>query len=121
MRAADHTLVERCEGAAILAFEFTLPHAFSNVSIRTHAPSAPGVYGVSNARQWIYIGETDDIRERLLEHLTETSTRIRRYIPTGFTFEVCHSHNKAERHRRLVAQYSPVCNRESRLTAGKKA
>lgn len=102
-----------------MAFEFTLPHAFSRVSIRAHAPSAPGVYGISNARQWIYIGEADNIREQLLELLTESSERIKRYSPTGFSFEVCDSHSKAQRHRRLVAQYDPVYNREARLWAAR--
>jgi excinuclease UvrABC nuclease subunit len=102
-----------------VAFEFTIPHAFSSVSIRAHAPSASGVYGISNARQWIYIGETDNIRERLLEHLAETSTGISRYLPTGFSFEVCDSHSKPKRHSRLVAQYDPVYNREARPGVGK--
>lgn len=102
-----------------MAFEFTIPHAFSSVSIRAHAPAAPGVYGISNSRQWIYIGEADNIREQLLEHLTETTPGIRRYIPTGFSFQMCDSHARAERHRRLVAQYDPAYNRETRLTAGK--
>jgi excinuclease UvrABC nuclease subunit len=104
-----------------VAFEFTIPHAFSNVSIRAHAPSAPGVYGISNARRWIFIGETDNIRERLLEHLTDTSAGIKFYIPTGFSFQVCDSRIKAERHSRLLAQYDPIYNRESRLRAGRSA
>ena len=97
-----------------MAFEFTIPHSFSGVSIRAHAPSAPGVYGISNARQWIYIGEAEDIRERLLEHLTENSTGIKGYVPTGFSFEVCDSHTRTERRSRLIAQYDPVHNRQSR-------
>ena len=104
-----------------MAFEFSIPHAFSSVSIRAHAPSASGVYGISNARQWIYIGEADNIRERLLEHLTETGVGIKRFLPTGFTFEVCDSHTKAERHSQLVTQYHPVYNREVRLRAGRIA
>ena len=79
------------------------------------------MYGISNARQWIYIGEADNIRERLLEHVTEPSTEIRRYIPTGFSFEVCDSHTKAERHSPLVSQYDPVYNREARLGAERNA
>jgi hypothetical protein len=77
------------------------------------------VYGISNARQWIYIGEADNIRERLLEHLTETSVGIKRFVPTGFSFEVCDRHTKTERHSRLVAQYDPVYNGEARLGAGR--
>jgi hypothetical protein len=95
-----------------MAFEFTIPHAFSNGSVRAHAPAAPGVYGISNARQWIYIGETDNIRARLLEHLAESATGIKEHVPTGFTYEVCEWQARTERHDRLVTQYNPVCNRE---------
>jgi excinuclease UvrABC nuclease subunit len=95
-----------------MPFGFATPHAFSTVSIRAHAPAACGVYGISNARQWIYIGETDNIRDRLLQHFEETGTGIKAQVPTGFTYEVCEWHVRTERHDRLVIEYDPVCNRE---------
>jgi hypothetical protein len=96
-----------------MPFEFPLPHAFSNVSIRAYAPAAPGVYGISNARQWIYIGKTDNIQEQLLQHLAEVGTRIKAHVPTGFTYEVCLWEVRTERHDRLVIEYDPVCNRQT--------
>jgi hypothetical protein len=93
-------------------FEFAIAHAFSSVSIRAHAPAASGVYGISNARRWIYIGETDNIRERLLEHLGESTTGIKAQVPTGFTYEACDWNLRTERHDRLVAEFKPICNGE---------
>jgi len=37
--------------------------------VRMFAPTASWVYGLSNARVWIYVGETADIRVALIAHL----------------------------------------------------
>jgi hypothetical protein len=102
-------------------FEYAVAHAFSNVSIRAHAPAVSGVYGISNSREWIYIGETDDIQGRLLEHLAESGTPIKGRLPTGFTFEVCERQVRPGRQDRLVLQYEPVCNRQAEPWRGRKA
>jgi hypothetical protein len=105
---------------AIMPFEYTVPHAFSMVSVRAHAPSAPGVYGISNAREWIYIGETDNIQAQLLDHLSASGTAIKAHAPTGFSYEICEYHARSGRHDRLVVQYDPVCNRELRFGVRRK-
>jgi hypothetical protein len=71
----------------------------------------PGVYGLSNAREWVFVGITDDIRSALLGHLQEANTTLKSRAPTGFTFEVCHPSQGAARASRLVAELSPFCNR----------
>lgn len=69
-----------------------------------------GVYGLSNAREWIFVGETDNIKAKLLEHLQEPHTRLLALEPTGFVFEVCASHDRRGRQQRLIREYHPVCN-----------
>ena len=101
-----------------MPFEFGLPHAFSSLSVRAHAPVASGVYGISNSHKWIYIGETDNIQERLLEHLSEIGTGIKAHVPTGFTYEMCGWQVRTGRHGRLVREYNPICNRELDRTPG---
>ena len=71
----------------------------------------PGVYGLSNAREWVFVGVTDDIRATLLDHLQESDTTLKSRAPTGFTFEICHPSQRAARLSRLVTELSPVCNR----------
>jgi hypothetical protein len=71
----------------------------------------PGVYGLSNAREWVFVGVTDDIRAALLGHLQESSTTLKSRAPTGFTFEICHPSQGAVRLRRLVTELAPFCNR----------
>lgn len=55
---------------------------------------------VANAREWMDIGETANIRERLVEHITEFAT--------------------PERHHELIPQYDHVCNRELDFTRRRK-
>ena len=73
----------------------------------------PGVYGLSNAREWVFVGGTDDIRAALLGHLQEGNTTLKSRAPAGFTFEICHASQIAARVSRLVTELSPVCNRRS--------
>ncbi len=73
----------------------------------------PGVYGLSNAREWIYVGDSDDIRASLLGHLREGNTILKSRTPTGFTFEICHPSQMAARVGRLVTEYAPVCNKKT--------
>jgi hypothetical protein len=71
----------------------------------------PGVYGLSNAREWVFVGVADDIRASLLGHLQEGDTTLKARVPTGFTFEICHPSQGPARVSRLVTELSPVCNR----------
>lgn len=71
----------------------------------------PGVYGLSNAREWIFVGAADDIQAALLGHLREVNTPLKSRVPTGFTFEICHPSQRAARVARLVIELSPVCNK----------
>lgn len=72
-----------------------------------------GVYGISNAREWIYIGESDNIQEALLNHLMGSDTSLLQRVPTGFVFEPCESGTRPSRQDRLVFEYEPTCNRRS--------
>lgn len=69
---------------------------------------------MSNAREWIYIGESDDIQAALLSHLQETDSALMKKQPTGFVFEVCDPAGRPARQDRLVFEYEPACNRMPR-------
>jgi hypothetical protein len=71
----------------------------------------PGVYGLSNAREWVYVGLADDIRAALIRHLAEVNTPLKSRMPTGYTFEVCDPSERAARAARLVTELAPICNR----------
>ena len=87
--------------------------AFTWVSVQRNAPAMPGVYGLSNAREWVFVGIADDIHAALLAHLQEGDSPIKSRAPTGFTFEVCHPTQSPMRAARLIAELSPVCRRKA--------
>jgi len=89
------------------------PRPFTSGGVETYAPAASGVYGISNALEWIFIGHTNDIRGSLLNHLQDVDASLMQKQPAGFVYEVCDAANRAARHDRLIREYEPVCNRST--------
>jgi hypothetical protein len=96
-----------------MPFDQFTPRSLTPVSILANAPAGSGLYGISNAREWIYIGETDNIQATLLSHLQELDTSLMKRQPTGFVFEVCDRAGRTARQDRLVLEYEPACNQQS--------
>ena len=94
-----------------MPFEQPVPRPFTKTSVQTYAPLSPGVYGISNARAWIYIDVTDNIQDALLAHLQDSVSNIMNQQPTGFVFEICDVARRASRQDRLVLEYEPTLNR----------
>ena len=95
-----------------MPFNQFVPRNFTLDAVQTYAPVASGLYGISNAREWIYIGETDNIQSALLGHLQELHTSLMKREPTGFVFEVCDQARRPARQDRLILEYGPACNRQ---------
>jgi hypothetical protein len=85
-------------------------YAFSLVSIEQNVPASPGVYGIANAEEWIFIGGGDDVRDALLAHLNDVRTPVWSRVPTGFVFEPCDSREQSARLSRLKMELKPTCN-----------
>ena len=96
-----------------MPFEQIIPRPLSLVAIHAYAPTTSGVYGISNAREWIYIGAADNIQHALLAHLQQLDPTLVKRQPTGFVFEVCDQVRRLARQDRLVLEYEPACNRRS--------
>lgn len=96
-----------------MPFDQGFPHPFTSGSVRAYAPGHSGVYGISNAREWLYIGQADNIQAALLDHLMHLETSLMRGKPAGFVFELCEQQRRASRQDRLVLEYEPTCNRFS--------
>jgi hypothetical protein len=45
-----------------MPFEQFTPRSLTPASVRANAPAASGIYGLSNAREWVYLGETDNCK-----------------------------------------------------------
>ena len=93
-----------------MPFQAPLARSFTAASILMNAPALPGVYGVANAREWIYIAATDNIQRSLTEHVQRGA-----FAPsvraTGFIFEVCYAEHQQTRCDSLIREYRPICNR----------
>jgi len=94
-----------------MPFEQFTPRSFTFVSVRANAPAASGIYGISNAQEWIYIGESDNIQASLMHDLQKGDSALQKRFPTGFVFELCHAGDRQSRQDRLITEYEPVCNR----------
>lgn len=85
---------------------------FNRESVLANAPQRSGVYGLFSAL-WVYIGETDDIRSKLLEHLAEREGCIAHYQPSGFAFELLEPEQCGARQAELSRVLQPLCSGRS--------
>jgi hypothetical protein len=85
--------------------------SFTACSVDRNAPAASGVYGLSNSRQWLYVGATANIQAKLREHLQHPSAFLSEHSPSGFTFELSSTECRLARQNQLVVELEPVGNR----------
>ena len=83
-------------------------YSFTNASVRQNAPAWGGIYGLSNARAWIYIRAVNDIRAALLDHLNERNPTSDFRSVAGFSFELCDTAQRSQRCSRLIEELDPV-------------
>jgi predicted GIY-YIG superfamily endonuclease len=88
--------------------------SFTMTSVDKNAPAASGVYGLADARQWIYVGETANIQAELFQHLQHPGAFLTEHAPSGFTFELSAAEHRHERQSRLVLELGPIGNRPER-------
>ena len=74
------------------------------------APARSGVYALYTSQQWIYVGESNDIQRRLLEHLRGDNPCITRSRPTSFSYELCDENQRVARQNQLIVELRPTCN-----------
>ncbi len=96
-----------------MPFESRFARAFTAVNIERDAPAASGVYGISNAKNWIFIEETENIRGSLMEYLA-SSNGPPADQPSGFSFELSPAYNRTARRDRLIAELGPIQKRRPR-------
>ena len=91
-----------------MPFEEITPRPFTRQGVRTYAPGAPGVYGILNARDWLYIGHTGDIQRTPLDYFQDLASVLMKKQPRGFVFELCGEPRWVSREDRLVLETSPL-------------
>lgn len=84
-------------------------YAFGYRAVRERAPSESGVYTIYTSQRWLYVGESDDIRQSLFQHLNELHGCLNRRGPLSFSFELVPAPQRPDRHRALVSVLGPEC------------
>ena len=110
----------RALGRNPLPFESRFARAFTAVNIEREAPAASGVYGISNAKNWLFIEETEDIRASLMAYLANSGGPSTEQ-PSGFSFELSPSYNRTARRDRLIAELAPLQKQGVSATARRRS
>ena len=103
-----------------MPFESCFARAFTAVTIEREAPTASGVYGISNAKRWIFIEETENIRASLMGYLANSSAPSAD-PPSGFSFELSPSYSRTARRDRLIAELAPTQQHAVAATSRRRA
>jgi hypothetical protein len=81
-------------------------------SIMQLAPEGAGIYGLYSAI-WIYVDEAENIRHRLLDHVTNSDGVdyfIQLYRPFGFSFEtIAPPEARSRRLQEVIMELEPLC------------
>jgi len=90
-----------------MSFEYCLPQVYNADSIRKNAPMDSGVYGLSNSLHWLYIGQSSNIHDSLLKHLTDPGADPG-HAPTGYRFELSPERSRLNRQQSLIIELGPT-------------
>lgn len=84
--------------------------AFNLQTIEASAPSAPGIYVLWTHGRWIYVGETNNLRMRLVALVGGDNACISNELPTDFGFELIPTREqRAKRREALIRELVPIC------------
>lgn len=87
-------------------------YAFTYAGVH-EAPNDSGVYTVYSPQRWVYVGESDDIRQSLYRLLNESSAWMDRFGPLSFSFERLRPAERAACQVGLVEHLNPVQHSDS--------
>jgi hypothetical protein len=93
-----------------MAYQTGGTYALTYRGVQEKAPNASGLYTIYTSQQWVYVGESDDIRHSLFRHLNEPDACMDRCGPLSFSFELTSSAERVSRRKALMAELRPVCN-----------
>lgn len=87
--------------------------AYTKPSVQENTPPQSGVYVLTtNNGNPIYFGEGQNIRDGLLQHLSDINTCISRTAPSHFGYELAPGQQqRVARQGQLILEFDPPCNR----------
>ena len=84
--------------------------AFDERTVARTAPQSAGIYVLWRRGQWVYVGATMNLRERLTAIVKGDNECIARELPTEFGFEIIRAVEQREARRTDLVRYlEPIC------------
>jgi hypothetical protein len=81
---------------------------FTQLSVFLHVPAKSAIYALHNSNRCIYIGESDNLRKTLQQHLRGDNPWISVWEPSGVYFELWPETGRYERKIHLIAEFQPL-------------
>jgi hypothetical protein len=72
------------------------------------APNASGLFRIYSPERWVYLGESDDIRQSLFQLLNDSPSWMDRFGPLSFSFERMPPAERAAFQRAAVKALHPA-------------
>lgn len=82
-------------------------YAFTYAGVHK-APNASGLYTIFSPQRWVYVGESDDIRQSLFRLLNDSPAWMDRFGPLSFSFERLPQAERVACQRALVDELNPA-------------
>jgi hypothetical protein len=77
------------DGEASMKYPAGETYALGFRAVQDKAPSAAGLYAIFTSRRWLYVGESEDIRQSLFQCLNDPDTGWwAEHRPLSFAFEI---------------------------------
>jgi hypothetical protein len=87
-------------------------YAFTYAGVH-EAPNASGLYRIYSPQRWVYVGESDDIRQSMLHLLNEFPAWTDRFGPLSYSCERLPKAERAGCQQALVDALKPVYHSNS--------
>ena len=72
------------------------------------APNASGLFRIYSPARWVYVGESDDIRQSLFQLLNDSPSWMDRFGPLSFSFERLPAAERAAQQQAAVEALHPA-------------
>jgi hypothetical protein len=97
-----------------VAFEGLPAYAFTPAAVRRAAPEQSGVFAIFTSSQWVFIGESANIRQALFDLLNVPNECIQLWHPLSFSWEHVSQSDRSARRQALITNLQPACNESGR-------
>jgi hypothetical protein len=93
-----------------MAFEGSPAYTFTPEGVREGAQVESGVYAVYTPTRWVFIGDSDNMRQALFDKLNTPDGCIESHHPLSFSCEPASPADRVARREALVSELRPRCN-----------